>query len=208
MDKLPPPPPPLKSTFPRDNNTFSAPYDEHLVTLYFGNNDLKTARVQVHRSEDNVEFTYHYILNSPMVLLSNGEPLSCLFTNVNTLAIFNISIIDVRAINAFCRHLLHKLKVDIKKNLPMDFDINETLFFRPNEKTIFRNSSGQKIKSLPHYGFHATVSLKIRGLEFRNLNKWNTCNLDNMTPNYIVKLLIYLDEVCLTDVEEEVKNIV
>ena len=190
MSELPPP----TLSLNRSN------HDEQLAILYFGNNDGKTSRVQVvHQAQ--VEVTSYYLVDMPTYSIKNGQELSCFHTNANTLAIFDIPITDIKAINAFCRHLLRKMKLKPENNLALEFDINETLFFRPDTQTTYWNKEGKRRSFLPRNPFHAKVSIKIRGLELRSLKKMNSAN--NMLPSYVAKLLIVLDQVCVTNEDVE-----
>ena len=98
--------------------------------------------------------TYQHFYSPTMFPLTNE--ISCFKTNVNSLAMFNISNEDIKMLNRTIREILNKLHV--KSNRFEEFEINEPHFFPCDVSTQYLN------KKRTEDSFMANIVLRIDGM--------------------------------------------
>ena len=170
-------------------------YDKKVLKQYF-----TTETLQAIDAGFNVvvlsKKTQNLLRNQLFFKVNKAGPVSCFYTNANTLTLFDISMDDVNALNNLFQYILCKFKVDPKKNIPILLDHRETLFFRQESKTTFWNKDGQQILDLPRVAFTANVALRIMGIEFHSTASPNIDNDKSLYKDiYTVKPIIILEQV-------------
>ena len=152
-------------------------------TTYIKSTNIQRCKIS------GIERTYQFLSNPPIFLLNGGDQVSCFYTNVGTVSIFNIPIIDIHELNKRFQQILKRLNVNMKKNNPIQLEINETLFFQRVETTMILDENGALIKYPPRVAFHAVVSLKIIGIKFTRRDK---------EDNFSVTPIVCLNQVFVT----------